>query len=73
MARISDGRMGVSVNPETMKVLDSVRTMLREQMGINASYTQAIQYVANYYTLNQREPMDNLTDSKNVPTETEGE
>lgn len=73
MARISDGRMGVSVNPETMKVLDNVRTMLREQMGINASYTQAIQYVANYYMLNQREPMDNVTPSHTVATETEGE
>ena len=65
MARISDGRMGVSVNPETIKVLDEVRTMLREQMGINASYTQAIQYVANQYI------KDNVTASHCVPTQGE--
>ena len=49
MARISDGRVGVSVNAETMKVLDEVRKAMREQLGINASYTQAIQYIANQY------------------------
>jgi hypothetical protein len=65
MARISDGRMGVSVNPETIKVLDEVRTLLREQMGINASYTQAIQYVANQYI------KDNVTASHSVPTQGE--
>lgn len=66
MARISDGRMGVSVNPETVKILDAVRTAMREQLGINASYTQAIQYVANQYMINQREPMDNVTPSHTV-------
>jgi hypothetical protein len=49
MVRISDGRVGVSVNAETMKVLDEVRKAMREQLGINASYTQAIQYIANQY------------------------
>ena len=61
MARVSDGRMGVSVNPETVLVLDKVRTALKEQLGISASYTQAIQFLANQYL------QDNLTVSKNVP------
>jgi len=60
MARISDGRIGVSVNAETMKVLDEVRTAMREQLGINASYTQAIQYVANHYIKDSLSPRENV-------------
>lgn len=71
MARVSDGRMGVSVNPETVIVLDKVRIMMRDTMGINPSYTQAIQYVANYYMTNQREPLDTVTSSHVVPTQGE--
>jgi len=67
MARDSDGRMGVSVNAETVKVLDMVRRAMQEQLGITPSYTQAIQYVAYYYM------KDNVTLSHNVPTQTEGE
>ena len=71
MARVSDGRMGVSVNPETVLVLDKVRLMMRDTMGINASYTQAIQYVANYYITDQVKPTDNVTASHSVPTQGE--
>jgi hypothetical protein len=67
MARDSDGRTGVSVNAETMMVLENVRKMMKEQLGITPSYTQAIQYVANYYA------KDNVTLSHSVPTQTEGE
>ena len=63
MARASDGRIGVSVNAETIKVLDEVKEHLRA-MGINASYTQAIQFLAAQYK-------DNLTASKTVPTQGE--
>lgn len=62
MARTSDGRVGVSVNAGTVRVLDEVRKHMAETMGINASYTQAIQYVAHQYIINQ----DNLTASKTV-------
>ena len=62
MARISDGRIGVSVNAETIVVLDKVKDNLRVLMGISPSYTQAIQFLANYYMSNQREPLDNLTE-----------
>jgi hypothetical protein len=62
MARISDGRIGVSVNAETIVVLDKVKDNLRGLMGISPSYTQAIQFLANYYMSNQREPLDNLTE-----------
>lgn len=66
MARTSDGRVGVSVNAGTVRVLDEVRKHMAETMGIKASYTQAIQYVAHQYIINQREPLDNLTDSQTV-------
>ena len=37
MARASDGRIGVSVNAETVKVLDNVKVHLQNKLGINAS------------------------------------
>lgn len=62
MARASDGRVGVSVNAGTVKVLDVVIQHMRASLGINASYTQAIQYLAHEYIINQ----DNLTSSQTV-------
>lgn len=62
MARASDGRVGVSVNAGTVKVLDVVIQHMRSSLGINASYTQAIQYLAHEYIINQ----DNLTSSQTV-------
>jgi hypothetical protein len=65
MARTVDGRVGVSVNAGTVKVLDLVRKHMQEDMGINASYTQAIQYIAHEYAI-RRINLDNLTDSQTV-------
>jgi hypothetical protein len=65
MARTSDGRVGVSVNAGTVKVLDEVRKQMAETMGIKASYTQAIQYVAHEYII-RRLNQDNLTSSQTV-------
>ncbi len=49
MARTNDGRLGVSVNTDTVKVLDEVRAKLLRELGIHASYTQAIQFLSNFY------------------------
>jgi hypothetical protein len=65
MARTSDGRVGVSVNAGTVKVLDIVIQQMHEEMGITASYTQAIQYVAHEYII-RRLNQDNLTSSQTV-------
>lgn len=65
MARTSDGRVGVSVNAGTVRVLDEVRKQMAETMGIKASYTQAIQYVAHEYII-RRLNQDNLTSSQTV-------
>lgn len=74
MARAKDGRIGLSINAETIAVLDKVIDMLRTNMGVNASYTQAVQFVAHQYMINnQREVLfdDNVTGSHSVPNETE--
>lgn len=63
MARAKDGRMGVSVNAETVDILDKVKKLIWLQMGISASYTQAIQVVAKHYLNNQQ---DIVTSSHNV-------
>ena len=65
MARTKDGRVGVSVNAGTIKVLDVVIQQMHEEMGITASYTQAIQYVAHEYII-RRLNQDNLTSSQPV-------
>jgi hypothetical protein len=65
MARTKDGRVGVSVNAGTIKVLDVVIQQMHEEMGITASYTQAIQYVAHEYII-RRLNQDNLTSSQTV-------
>jgi len=65
MARTKDGRVGVSVNAGTVKVLDVVIQQMQEEMGIKASYTQAIQYVAHEYII-RRLNQDNVTSSHNV-------
>jgi hypothetical protein len=65
MARTSDGRVGVSVNAGTVRVLDLVIKQMHEEMGITASYTQAIQYVAHEYII-RRLNQDNLTSSQTV-------
>lgn len=65
MARTSDGRVGVSVNAGTVRVLDIVIQQMQEEMGIKASYTQAIQYVAHEYII-RRLNQDNVTASHDV-------
>ena len=70
MARTKDGRIGVSVNEGTVRVLDEVRKHMAEDMGINASYTQAIQYVVHEYFIRNLNK-DNVTDSYVVPTQGE--
>ena len=70
MARASDGRIGVSVNAETVKVLDNVKVHLQNKLGINASYTQAIQYLAMQYAINMINK-DTITSSYDVPTQGE--
>jgi hypothetical protein len=62
MARTSDGRVGVSVNAGTVKVLDVVIQHMRASLGINASYTQAIQYLAHEYIVRNETILDNVTE-----------
>lgn len=52
MARASDGRLGVSVNADTVAVLDAVIKLMQKDMGITVSYTQAIQFIAHEYIRN---------------------
>ena len=70
MARTKDGRVGVSVNAGTVRVLDIVVQQMQEEMGIKASYTQAIQYVVHEYFIQLYNKglvtKDNLTSSQTV-------
>jgi hypothetical protein len=65
MARVSDGRIGVSVNVDAIEALDKVKEVLRTKMGISASYTQAIQFVATHYVTTMIET-DNVATRNNV-------
>lgn len=58
MARTSDGRIGVSVNPETVIILDKVRELMLKELGVHATYTQAVQFLAHQFLTKQ----DNVTE-----------
>jgi hypothetical protein len=58
MARTSDGRIGVSVNVETVAILDKVRELMLKELGVHATYTQAVQYLAHQFLTKQ----DNVTE-----------
>lgn len=40
-------KVNVSINPETMELLNKVRDRLTGEMGFTPSYSQVIQYLVN--------------------------
>lgn len=45
----SDGRVGLSVSPEAVAVLDTVRDELKEQLGFAPSYAQTVLHICREY------------------------
>lgn len=47
--RKSDGKVNVSLNPETVEMLAEVKDVMSEELGFKLTYSQAIQHLVKFY------------------------
>ena len=47
--RVSDGKVNISLNPETVALLAEVKDEMGKTLGFNLSYSQAIQHLVKFY------------------------
>jgi hypothetical protein len=47
--RAKDGKVNVSLNPETVEMLAVIKDRMGEEMGFKLTYSQAIQHLIKYY------------------------
>jgi hypothetical protein len=47
--RIKDGKVNVSLNPETVEMLVLVKDVMSIELGFKLSYSQAIQHLIKFY------------------------
>ena len=47
--RASDGKVNISLNPETVAMLAEVKDEMSKTLGFNLSYSQAIQHLVKFY------------------------
>ena len=47
--RAKDGKVNVSLNPETVEMLASIKDKMGEEMGFKLTYSQAIQHLIKFY------------------------
>jgi len=47
--RAKDGKVNVSLNPETVEMLASIKDKMGDEMGFKLTYSQAIQHLIKYY------------------------
>jgi hypothetical protein len=47
--RAKDGKVNISLNPETVEMLASIKDKMAEGMGFKLTYSQAIQHLVKYY------------------------
>jgi len=47
--RAKDGKVNVSLNPETVEMLASIKDKMGDEMGFKLTYSQAIQHLIKFY------------------------
>lgn len=47
--RASDGKVNISLNPETVTMLADIKDEMGKTLGFNLSYSQAIQHLVKFY------------------------
>jgi len=65
--RVKDGKINISLNPETVEMLVAIKNKMGVEMGFNLTYSQAIQHLVKFY--NQRTKCQG--DTMSQPTEGE--
>ena len=47
--RVRDGKINISLNPETVEMLVAIKNKMGEEMGFNLTYSQGIQHLIAFY------------------------
>jgi hypothetical protein len=67
--RASDGKVNISLNPETVGLLASAKDKMGKTLGFSLTYSQAIQHLIAFYNRNDKTECQDGTLSQ--PTEGE--
>jgi hypothetical protein len=52
--RVRDGKINISLNPETVEMLVAIKNKMGEEMGFNLTYSQGIQHLIAFYNRNNK-------------------
>jgi len=53
--RVKDGKINISLNPETVEMLVAIKNKMGVEMGFNLTYSQGIQHLIAFYNRNRTE------------------
>jgi stringent starvation protein B len=67
--RVKDGKINISLNPETVEMLVVIKNKMGVEMGFNLTYSQAIQHLIAFYNRNNKTECQ--VDTLSQPTEGE--
>jgi hypothetical protein len=51
--RVKDGKINISLNPETVEMLVAIKNKMGEEMGFHLTYSQGIQHLIAFYNFNK--------------------
>jgi hypothetical protein len=51
--RVKDGKINISLNPETVEMLVDIKNKMGVEMGFNLTYSQGIQHLIAFYNRNK--------------------
>jgi hypothetical protein len=67
--RVKDGKINISLNPETVEMLVAIKNKMGEEMGFHLTYSQGIQHLIAFYNRNNKTECH--TDTLSQPTQGE--
>jgi hypothetical protein len=67
--RVKDGKINISLNPETVEMLVAIKNKMGVEMGFNLTYSQGIQHLIAFYNRNNKTECHG--DTLSQPTEGE--
>jgi hypothetical protein len=53
--RVKDGKINISLNPETVEMLVAIKNKMGVEMGFSLTYSQGIQHLIAFYNRNKTE------------------
>jgi hypothetical protein len=55
--RASDGKVNISLNPETVAMLAEIKDEMSKTLGFGLTYSQAIQHLIKFYQQKDKVPL----------------